>query len=66
MEGGLDGAWRALELWSEARSLGALLLSAQVVDAALISKWRKPGYEILCSMSAIQCVPFPFVSHVPL
>ena len=25
-----------------------------LVHAALISKWRKPGYEILCSMSAIQ------------
>ena len=25
----------------------------KVVDAALISKWRKPGFEILCSLSAI-------------
>ena len=29
------------------------LVAERVVDAALISKWRKPGYEILCSMSAI-------------
>lgn len=26
----------------------------KVADGALISKWRKPGYEILCSMLAIQ------------
>lgn len=25
----------------------------KIIDTALISKWRKPGYEILCSMSAI-------------
>ena len=30
------------------------MVREKVVDAALISKWRKPGYEILCSMSCIQ------------
>jgi len=36
------------------RELYEFLVREKVVDAALISKWRKPGYEILCSMSAIQ------------
>ena len=36
------------------RDLYEFLVREKVVDAALISKWRKPGYEILCSMSAIQ------------
>ena len=36
------------------RDLYDFLVREKVVDAALISKWRKPGYEILCSMSAIQ------------
>lgn len=26
----------------------------KIADGALIGKWRKPGYEILCSMLAIQ------------
>ena len=26
----------------------------KIADGALISKWRKPGYEILCSLLAIQ------------
>ena len=26
----------------------------KIADASLIAKWRKPGYEILCSMLAIQ------------
>ena len=26
----------------------------KIADGALIAKWRKPGYEILCSMLAIQ------------
>ena len=26
----------------------------KIADGALISKWRKPGYENLCSMLAIQ------------
>jgi bud site selection protein 31 len=30
------------------------LVRKKVVDSTLISKWRKPGYEILCSMMAIQ------------
>ncbi|KAK9916588.1 hypothetical protein WJX75_004609 [Coccomyxa subellipsoidea] len=30
------------------------LVREKVADGALISKWRKPGYEILCSMLAIQ------------
>jgi bud site selection protein 31 len=36
------------------KDLYEFLVREKVVDAALISKWRKPGYEILCSMSAIQ------------
>jgi hypothetical protein len=32
------------------------LVREKVADGALISKWRKPGYEILCSMLAIQKV----------
>ena len=36
------------------RELYEFMVREKVVDAALISKWRKPGYEILCSMSAIQ------------
>ena len=36
------------------RELYDFLVREKIVDAALISKWRKPGYEILCSMSAIQ------------
>ena len=36
------------------RELYEFLVKEKIVDAALISKWRKPGYEILCSMSAIQ------------
>jgi bud site selection protein 31 len=36
------------------RELYEFLVREKVVDASLISKWRKPGYEILCSMSAIQ------------
>ncbi|GFR40159.1 hypothetical protein Agub_g716 [Astrephomene gubernaculifera] len=30
------------------------LVREKVADGALIAKWRKPGYEILCSMLAIQ------------
>lgn len=26
----------------------------KIADGALIAKWRKPGYELLCSMLAIQ------------
>ncbi|EOD17774.1 hypothetical protein EMIHUDRAFT_436284 [Emiliania huxleyi CCMP1516] len=36
------------------RDLYDFLVREKIVDAALISKWRKPGYEILCSMAAIQ------------
>ena len=35
------------------RELYEFLVREKIVDAALISKWRKPGYEILCSMTAI-------------
>ena len=35
------------------RELYEFLVREKVVDAALISKWRKPGFEILCSLSAI-------------
>lgn len=30
------------------------LVREKIADGALISKWRKPGYEILCSLLAIQ------------
>jgi bud site selection protein 31 len=30
------------------------LVREKIADGALISKWRKPGYEILCSTLAIQ------------
>eukprot|EP00210_Caulerpa_lentillifera_P006625 g6330.t1 len=30
------------------------LIREKIADGALISKWRKPGYEILCSMLSIQ------------
>lgn len=36
------------------RDLYEFLVRERVVDASLISKWRKPGYEIMCSVSAIQ------------
>jgi bud site selection protein 31 len=36
------------------RELYDFLVREKIADAALISKWRKPGYEILCSMAAIQ------------
>ncbi|CAL8465167.1 g4702 [Coccomyxa elongata] len=36
------------------RELYEWLVREKVADGALISKWRKPGYEILCSMLAIQ------------
>jgi bud site selection protein 31 len=36
------------------RELYDFLVREKIADGALISKWRKPGYEILCSMLAIQ------------
>ena len=30
------------------------LCREKIADGPLIAKWRKPGYEILCSMLAIQ------------
>jgi len=30
------------------------LVREKIADGALVAKWRKPGYEILCSMLAIQ------------
>lgn len=30
------------------------LCREKIADAALVAKWRKPGYENLCSMLAIQ------------
>ena len=30
------------------------LVREKIADGALISKWRKPGYELLCSTLAIQ------------
>ena len=35
------------------RELYEFLVREKVVDAALISKWRKPGFEIVCSLGAI-------------
>jgi bud site selection protein 31 len=36
------------------RELFDFLVSNKVADGALISKWRKPGYELLCSTLAVQ------------
>lgn len=36
------------------RELFDYLVREKIADGALIAKWRKPGYEILCSMMAIQ------------
>jgi len=36
------------------RQLYDFLVREKIADGALISKWRKPGYEILCSLLAIQ------------
>ena len=36
------------------RELFDFLVREKVADGALIAKWRKPGYELLCSMLAIQ------------
>jgi bud site selection protein 31 len=30
------------------------LCREKIADGPLVAKWRKPGYEILCSMLAIQ------------
>merc|ERR1711904_384972 len=30
------------------------MVQEKVADARLISQWRKPGYEILCSMVSIE------------
>jgi len=35
------------------KDLYEFLVREKVADGALIAQWRKPGYEILCSMSAI-------------
>lgn len=37
-----------------ARDLFDYLVREKIADGPLIAKWRKPGYEILCSMLAIQ------------
>lgn len=36
------------------RELYDWLVREKIADGALIAKWRKPGYEILCSLLAIQ------------
>jgi len=36
------------------RELYDWLVREKIADGALISKWRKPGYEILCSLLSIQ------------
>ncbi|KAJ9527719.1 G10 protein-domain-containing protein [Haematococcus lacustris] len=36
------------------KELYEYLVREKIADGALISKWRKPGYEIVCSMLAIQ------------
>ena len=36
------------------RDLYDWLVREKIADGALIAKWRKPGYEILCSLLAIQ------------
>ncbi|MES1909082.1 MAG: hypothetical protein MHM6MM_001887 [Cercozoa sp. M6MM] len=50
-------------------SLYKYLVRCKVADGPLISKWRKPGYERLCSLSAVnRKTNFGTVSHcrVPL
>lgn len=37
-----------------ARELFDYLVREKIADGALISKWRKPGYELLCSLMSIQ------------
>ena len=37
-----------------ARDLFDYLVREKIADGPLIAKWRKPGYEILCSMLAVQ------------
>lgn len=39
-----------------AKDLFEYLVREKIADGPLIAKWRKPGYEILCSMLAIQKV----------
>eukprot|EP00884_Botryococcus_braunii_P020617 jgi/Botrbrau1/7239/Bobra.0021s0022.1 len=36
------------------KELYDFLVRDKIADGSLIAKWRKPGYEILCSMLAIQ------------
>lgn len=36
------------------RELFDYLTREKIADGPLIAKWRKPGYEILCSMLAVQ------------
>lgn len=36
------------------RELFDYLVREKIADGALIAKWRKPGFEILCSMLAVQ------------
>lgn len=36
------------------RELYDWLVREKIADGSLIAKWRKPGYELLCSMLAIQ------------
>lgn len=36
------------------RELFDYLVREKIADGPLIAKWRKPGFEILCSMLAIQ------------
>lgn len=46
------GPLRMLQVMS--RELYDWLVREKIADGALIAKWRKPGYEILCSLLAIQ------------
>lgn len=39
---------------SMSKKLFDFLVQNKIADGALISKWRKPGYEKLCSLAAIQ------------
>ena len=43
-----------LEVFSQRTSQYDWLVREKMADGALIAKWRKPGYENLCSMLAIQ------------
>lgn len=51
-----ERAWNVSMCTPSAHLQFDYLVREKIADGALIAKWRKPGYEILCSMLAIQKV----------